>query len=278
MVETIKFTEAYTRSGVNIAKSMKFFLGDMIFVLFGKPDVDMGGLLAHEIMHGWFLSQGYNPLEHEKSVDEGICQVMSHKWLDWFSSEGFNSSRKTKEQVQYTRKLKEKLALGLNEWYDDEVYGQGFRNAMRAIKTSGFEATLDHTLKEGTLPPVETTTMRKETASAAITDQLLCKEGTLPPGVTTTMRKKTASAAITELLWKAAGSKTESLWKATTVTITNLLLKATGAICETPRFVAMEGQRHHHYHHGQSHNNLHASMSASPTLLIMFFGILIEHK
>ncbi|KAL6174970.1 hypothetical protein ACLB2K_051614 [Fragaria x ananassa] len=261
---------------------MKFFLGDMIFVLFGKPDVEMGGLPTHEIMHGWFLSQGPLPWKNERSVDEGICQVMYHKWLDWFSSKGFNSSRKTKEQVQYARKLKEKLALRLNEWYDDEVYGQGFRNAMRAIKTSGFEATLDHTLKEGALPPVETTTMRKKTTSgsAAITDQLLCEEGTLPPGVTTTMRKKTASAAITELLWMAAGSKTESLWKATTVTITNLLLKATGAICETPRFVAMEGQRHHHYHHGQSHNNLQASnsMSASPTLLIMFFGLLIEHK
>ncbi|PRQ37893.1 putative protein DA1 [Rosa chinensis] len=223
----------------------------------------MGGLLAHEMMHGWLYLQG-KPWERERSVEEGICQVMYYKWLQWFSSRGYNSSHKTNEQVQHTRMLKEYLAQEIECW-NDEVYGQGFINAMRAIEIFGFKTTVDHIVKDGTLPvvpPVAPVVMGKKKKTTTTTELT---------------RKKTTCALITELLWKATSNTTKSLWKATAATITNLLWKVTAA-CETPRFVTMEGHRHHQYHQGQSHNNLHVPMAASPTLLLVFIGILIEHK
>ncbi|KAK9944009.1 hypothetical protein M0R45_009594 [Rubus argutus] len=212
------------------------------------------GILAHEIMHAWFNLQGI-PWKSESSVEEGMCEVMSYKWLQWFSSTGFDSSHKTNKQVQYTLELKEFLAEVI-ECQRDEVYGQGFKNAMRAVETFGFKTTLDHIVKNGTLPVVPPPVPYSTT--------------TITP--TKLVRKKTTSTPITKLLWKATSNTGTSLWNA----IAALLWKTT-ATCETPRFIIMEGHRHHHYHQGQSHTILQGGLSTSPALLV-FIGILIEHK
>ncbi|KAK9928952.1 hypothetical protein M0R45_026066 [Rubus argutus] len=247
-------TEKYSRGGGNIKKAIKLLLRDAILVLFGKPNVEMGGILAHEIMHAWFNLQG-TPWKREISVEEGMCEVMYYKWLQWFSSTGFDSSHKTNKQAQYTLELKEFLAEMI-ECQTDEVYGQGFKNAMRAIETFGFKTTLDHIVKNGTLPVVPPPVPYSTT--------------TITP--TKLVRKKTTSTPIIELLWKATINTAKSLWNTTAA-----LLWKTTATCETPRFIIMEGHCHHHYHQGQSHTILHGGLSTSPALLV-FIGILIEHK
>lgn len=114
---------------------------------------------------------------------------MYYKWLKWFcSSTGFHSSYKTKDHAQYARKLIKYLAQGI-ETREDEVYGQGFRDAMLTVTKLGFKTTLNYTLKNGTLPVA-------------------------PPK--------------TELLWKATTSGATLLLKATATTITDLLWKSTG--------------------------------------------------
>lgn len=182
--------------------------------------------------------------------------------MKWFcSSTGFDSWYKTNEQAQYARKLKKYLAQEM-ETCEDAVYGQGFRDAMCAVERFGFQATLDHTLKNGAVPVVPPSVMYCTHSSS-----------------TTTTTIKSSSFPITELLWKGATSTTKSLWKATATTITELLRKAT-ATFEIPRFIIMEGHRHHQYDdQGQSHKNIQGgSLSASPALLLVFIGILIEHK
>lgn len=186
---------------------------------------------------------------------------MAYKWMKWFcSSTGFDSWYKTNEQAQYARKLKKYLAQEM-ETCEDEVYGQGFRDAMGAVERFGFQATLDQTLKNGAVPVVPPSVM-------------FCTH----PSSTTTTTIKSSTSPITELLWKGATSTTKSLWKATATTITELLRKATTTF-EIPQFIIMEGHRHHQYHQGQSHKIIQeGSPSASPALLLVFIGILIEHK
>ncbi|KAM5571828.1 hypothetical protein ABKV19_012084 [Rosa sericea] len=255
--------EKYSRSGGGIKKVVKLPLGEAILLLFGTPGIEMGATLAHEMMHGWFRLQGM-PWGCENRTEEGICQVMSYKWLQWFSSSGLDTSHKTNQQVQYTRKLKEFLVEEIRS-REDEVYGQGFRDAMQAVETFGFKTTLDHAVKNGTLPLPMMDSTRSTATAAAVT--------------TTTkklIRKNTSATPITRLLWKATSNTTKSLWKATAAAITDLLWKA-ATTYETPRFIIMEGHCHNQYHQGQSHKNLQEGMSLSPMLLV-FIGILIEHR
>ncbi|GFP79424.1 protein da1-related 2 [Phtheirospermum japonicum] len=51
-----------------------------ILVLYGLPRLLTGAILAHELMHGWLRLNGYRNLAPE--VEEGVCQVLSHMWLD----------------------------------------------------------------------------------------------------------------------------------------------------------------------------------------------------
>jgi hypothetical protein len=181
--------------------------------------------------------------------------------MEWFcSSTDFDSWYKTNEQAQYARKRKEFRAQEIERW-EDQVYGQGFRDAMCAIERFGFQATLDHTLKNGVLPvvpPLSTTT----TTPSTIPSELISK--------------KTTSTPTTKSLWKATSSTTKSLWKATLAKITDLLWKATTTF-ETPQFIIMEGHRRHHLQ-GQSHKNIQGGLPASPAFLLVFIGVLIEHK
>lgn len=66
-----------------------------ILILYGLPRLLTGSILAHELMHGWLRLNGFRGLSPE--VEEGICQVLSHMWLEsevmsGSSSEGASTS------------------------------------------------------------------------------------------------------------------------------------------------------------------------------------------
>ncbi|KAK9168305.1 hypothetical protein Syun_000445 [Stephania yunnanensis] len=51
-----------------------------ILVLYGLPRLLTGSILAHELMHAWLRLKGFRNLN--PMVEEGICQVLSHVWLE----------------------------------------------------------------------------------------------------------------------------------------------------------------------------------------------------
>ncbi|KAL2531925.1 Protein DA1-related 1 [Abeliophyllum distichum] len=51
-----------------------------ILILYGLPRLLTGSILVHEMMHAWLRLKGYPNLSSE--VEEGICQVLAHMWLD----------------------------------------------------------------------------------------------------------------------------------------------------------------------------------------------------
>ncbi|GMH24107.1 hypothetical protein Nepgr_025950 [Nepenthes gracilis] len=147
-----------------------------ILILFGLPRLLTGSILAHEMMHAWLRLNGYPNLS--PNVEEGICQVLAHMWLDSeiisgsdssnseasssssssaspsssssASASGSGSSKKGKRS-QFERKL--------GEFFKHQIvsdaspaYGDGFRKGNEAVNKYGIRRTLDHIRLTGSFP------------------------------------------------------------------------------------------------------------------------------
>nr|GME13561.1 protein DA1-related 2-like isoform X1 [Ipomoea batatas] len=98
-----------------------------ILVLYGLPRLLTGAILAHELMHAWLRLKGYRNLNPQ--VEEGICQVLSHMWLE--SEKGGRSASENKLGEFFKHQI-------LND--ASPAYGEGFRAAHVAVNktTSSF--------------------------------------------------------------------------------------------------------------------------------------------
>ncbi|XP_077224841.1 protein DA1-related 1-like isoform X2 [Tasmannia lanceolata] len=133
-----------------------------ILVLYGLPRLLTGSILAHEMMHAWLRLQGYRTLSQD--VEEGICQVLAHMWLDSeiMSGSGSNvastsssssapTSSKKGTRSQFERKLGDFFKHQI-ESDTSASYGDGFRAGNRAVIQYGLRRTLDHIQLTGSFP------------------------------------------------------------------------------------------------------------------------------
>ncbi|GFP86347.1 protein da1-related 2 [Phtheirospermum japonicum] len=142
-----------------------------ILVLYGLPRLLTGAILAHELMHGWLRLNGYRNLAPE--VEEGICQVLSHMWLD---SEVLPETRHMPSTSSASRSMpstssssshwssskkggRSSVENKLGEFFMHQIehdaspaYGGGYRAAMSAVNKYGLRRTLDHIRYTGTFP------------------------------------------------------------------------------------------------------------------------------
>lgn len=123
--------------------------GACIAILFGLPKIMTQAILAHEMMHVWFRSKGVGL---EGKLEEGMCQVIGRKWLDWLDSEITSSSTSTSpEKVQFLRNLVETYKFVV-EMHGSYEYGEGFREVQWAVARFGLETTINHMITGGKLP------------------------------------------------------------------------------------------------------------------------------
>lgn len=129
-----------------------------ILILYGLPRLLTGSILAHEMMHAWLRLRGYRTLRQD--VEEGICQVLAHMWLEsqMMSISGSNiastsSSTSSKQGVRspFERKLGDFFKHQI-ESDTSPVYGNGFRAGNQAVLKYGLQRTLDHIRFTGTFP------------------------------------------------------------------------------------------------------------------------------
>ncbi|KAH8516530.1 hypothetical protein H0E87_004757 [Populus deltoides] len=129
-----------------------------ILILYGLPRLLTGSILAHEMMHAWMRLKGFQTLSQD--VEEGICQVLAHMWLDseLTPTSGSNiasssASRTTKNgtRSQFERKLGDFFKHQI-ESDTSPVYGDGFRAGQQAVQKYGLERTLDHIRMTGKFP------------------------------------------------------------------------------------------------------------------------------
>ncbi|KAF6149664.1 hypothetical protein GIB67_017397 [Kingdonia uniflora] len=134
-----------------------------ILILYGLPRLLTGSILAHEMMHAWLRLKGYRTLRPD--VEEGICQVLAHMWLESEITSGSGSnvasssssslsapaSSKKGTRSQFEKKLGDFFKHQI-ETDTSPAYGGGFRDGNQAVIKYGLRCTLDHIRLAGTFP------------------------------------------------------------------------------------------------------------------------------
>ncbi|XP_042474670.1 protein DA1-related 2-like isoform X1 [Zingiber officinale] len=134
-----------------------------ILVLYGLPRLLTGSILAHELMHGWLRLKGYRNLS--PVVEEGICQVLSHMWLEseimpsMPSTSSYASSSSSSSMQPSKKGAKSEMEKNLGRFFMHQIahdtssaYGGGFRAANVAVTKYGLRRTLDHIRYTGRFP------------------------------------------------------------------------------------------------------------------------------
>ncbi|XP_017427691.1 protein DA1-related 1 isoform X2 [Vigna angularis] len=139
-----------------------------ILVLYGLPRLLTGSILAHEMMHAWLRLKGYPNLSPE--VEEGICQVLAHMWLDSelysgsgnggaSSSSSSSSSSPSSSSASSKKGKRSDFEKKLGEFFKHQIesdtssaYGDGFRSGNKAMLKYGLKSTLDHIHMTGSFP------------------------------------------------------------------------------------------------------------------------------
>eukprot|EP00243_Klebsormidium_subtile_P007686 TRINITY_DN3461_c0_g2_i1.p1 TRINITY_DN3461_c0_g2~~TRINITY_DN3461_c0_g2_i1.p1 ORF type:complete len:435 (+),score=78.11 TRINITY_DN3461_c0_g2_i1:29-1306(+) len=141
-----------------------------ILILFGLPRLLTGSILAHELMHAWLRLDGSFPAL-EPVIEEGICQVLAHMWLQTqLPAHSPNEQKPTQTfagipDYQFRisdggrEKTEEEVTERLAEFFANEiamnptaVYGAGFRAGHAAVVKFGLETVLEHMRMTGTFP------------------------------------------------------------------------------------------------------------------------------
>lgn len=115
-----------------------------IIILYGFPRLLTGRILAHEMMHAWLRLEGYPFISPE--VEEGLCEVMAHMWLE--SQISFMS---TSHNNHFEKRLAEYLKYD-TESRTSHPYGTGFRRAKRVIGMYGLKGAIDYIRMTDTFP------------------------------------------------------------------------------------------------------------------------------
>ncbi|CAM8921866.1 unnamed protein product [Rhodiola kirilowii] len=139
-----------------------------ILILYGLPRLLTGTILAHEMMHAWLRLKGYPTMSPD--VEEGICQVLAHMWLDSEIYAGSGSSSNAASSSSsaapppppppHSKKgLRSQCEKKLGDFFKHQIetdaspaYGDGFRVGNQAVLKYGLKPTLDHMLMTGSFP------------------------------------------------------------------------------------------------------------------------------
>ncbi|PKA49619.1 Protein DA1 [Apostasia shenzhenica] len=134
-----------------------------ILILYGLPRLLMGSILAHEMMHAWLRLKGFGALSPQ--VEEGICQVLAHMWLDSeiMSGSGSNvastSSASSSSSTASKKCRRSQIEAKLGDFFKHQIesdvssaYGDGFRAGNQAVHRYGLRSTLEHIQLTGGFP------------------------------------------------------------------------------------------------------------------------------
>ncbi|XP_024520541.1 protein DA1-related 1 isoform X2 [Selaginella moellendorffii] len=126
-----------------------------ILVLYGLPRLLTGSILAHELMHAWLRLNGY-PHQLNPAVEEGICQVMAHTWLESQIGSSGGSSSSSSGGKQKPKSINndrfQEFFLHQIAMDSSPAYGDGFRAGHQSVVQFGLSRTLEHIKLTGSFP------------------------------------------------------------------------------------------------------------------------------
>ncbi|XAR57859.1 hypothetical protein NMG60_11026143 [Bertholletia excelsa] len=137
-----------------------------ILILYGLPRLLTGSILAHEMMHAWLRLRGFRNLNPD--VEEGICQVLAHMWLDYELDPSFDgavspslwsSSSPTFGSPSPRAGRLSEYEMKLGQFFKHQIetdtsaaYGGGFKAGQQAVLKYGLRRTLDYIWNTGRFP------------------------------------------------------------------------------------------------------------------------------
>ncbi|KAF8117241.1 hypothetical protein N665_0012s0242 [Sinapis alba] len=107
-----------------------------ILILYGLPRFLTGYILAHEMMHAYLRLKGYRNLS--TILEEGICQVLGHMWLESQRCSTSNAASRAKNLVEF--------CIHQIETDESAVYGDGFKKVNEMMVSNHYN--LMDTLKD----------------------------------------------------------------------------------------------------------------------------------
>ncbi len=103
-----------------------------VHIVADLPEVEFGSVVAHECMHAWLAQNGYRRVSPE--IEEGICQLVSYRWL---RDQSDPRAPLLREQIERS---------------PDPVYGAGFRAVKDSVFRHGMNSVLAAVKATGRLP------------------------------------------------------------------------------------------------------------------------------
>lgn len=136
-----------TLRGLTISNKIRWVSG--VFILDSLPDVLCCSVIAHEAMHVWLKLNHTIPIDLAPLVEEGLCQVVAHKYLDYLQ-EQINSDQTSggdscvitsgrRRSDNQERELLRRYWCYQIENDSSEIYGDGYRY----VNSSGLENVLN---------------------------------------------------------------------------------------------------------------------------------------
>ena len=154
-----------------------------VLVLFGLPRDLIASILAHEAMHVWMKLNKRMPFKMPPKLEEGLCQVVAYLFLEHLAAhrdkEGElartcasarsgdvhggagGASTPSDRRSASNGRSSEARNDSLRSYFhyqimqdQSDVYGNGFREAYKAVAALGLEVTLDYVQQHQALPTV----------------------------------------------------------------------------------------------------------------------------
>eukprot|EP01038_Epipyxis_sp_PR26KG_P004120 gene4120-5874_t len=129
-----------------------------ILVLYGLPRDLTASIIAHEAMHAWLKLSKHIPFHLPQKLEEGLCQVVSFKYLEFVTSRRFSNSSNSLSDKEFEALQKEELLCAYYRQQiqldTSEVYGDGYRDANKCVETLGLDVVLDYIKSTTCLPCV----------------------------------------------------------------------------------------------------------------------------
>ncbi len=137
----------YNRNNNNLYRIEEVRKVTAILVLFGLPHDLAASILAHEAMHAWLRLRKDFPAKLPAMVEEGICQLVAYKYLQYLSEQEFITSGSKPSKREYEERQEERYRdYFRNRIATDSspIYGDGYRAAQIAETVLPLPVLLEH--------------------------------------------------------------------------------------------------------------------------------------
>lgn len=150
-----------------------------VLVLYGLPSVLTASILAHEAMHVWIRLKKDFPFFIPSKIEEGICQYIASKYLQYLkssqsvdkslqviqssksnSASGYNKSTSSLNSTRMGNKSDKDQEI-LNDFFLNQietdtslVYGDGYREVKRVADVLSLDVVLDYIRENKALPSI----------------------------------------------------------------------------------------------------------------------------